>query len=71
MEREEALALLKELVVNKLSQPSFISIEKNQDGTFDLIMKDDYSSNELKQLAAEKHLVVEVNEKGYCVIRKP
>ncbi len=71
MERHEALALLRELVENKVSQPSFVSIRENQNGKFNLILKDDYSSEELKQLAAQKNLLVEVDEKGYCIIRKP
>ena len=71
MERKEAVALLRELVEKKTVQPSFVAIEENRNGTFNLIIQDDCSSQELRQLAAAKKLLVEANEKGRWIIRKP
>jgi hypothetical protein len=49
LESEEIATLLRELVENKMSQPSFVSIEENQKGTFNLIVQDDFSSQEPRQ----------------------
>jgi hypothetical protein len=71
LDRKEAVALLRELMENNLAQPSLVSIEENQTGTF-LIMKDDGNSQELRQFVAGKNLTVEVDkENGYFIIHEP
>lgn len=71
MERKEAVELLKELIEKNLAEPSFISIEKNDSGRFNLVMKDECNSEELKEFVTEKKLTVKIDEqKGYCVIHK-
>ena len=72
MERKEAVDLLKQIIEKNLAEPSFISIEKNHGGRFNLVMKDECDSRELRDFVAEKKLTVKVDEeKGYCVIHKP
>lgn len=71
MERKEAVELLRMLAGLNLVSPSFVSLKENKGGKFDLIMKSG-DSQALKQLAAERDLVIEVDvEKGYCIIHKP
>ena len=70
MERKEAIALLRELVDRNLAQPSIVSIDKNERGGFNLVIKDDCQM--IKQFIAEKKLAIkEDKEKGFCIIFKP
>lgn len=49
-----------------------MSIEKNRRGSFKVIMKNDCDTMALREFAAEKNLMVEVDsERGYCVIHRP
>lgn len=72
MERSEAVALLKELLVLNLALPSLVDLEPNKHGKFALILKGDYDTQALRQFIAERKLEMEENkEKGYCIISKP
>ena len=69
MERKEAVALLREVIGNNLAQPTIVSIEKNQNGSFNLVMKDDCNNRALRRFVAQKNLIAEVDKKkGYFVI---
>ena len=72
MKREEAVALLKELIMLNLAMPSVVDLERNNHGRFDLIINADCNLPALRQFIAEKKFVlVEDKQKGYCVISKP
>ena len=72
MDRKEAVALLRELIILNLVLPSLVSLQENKHGKFDLVIKADCNSQSLIQFIAEKHLVLTLNKKnGYCVISKP
>ena len=72
LDRAEAVSLLKELISLHLVQPSLISIEKNNRGTFSLIMKVDGDLQGIRKLIAEKNLAIEEDEeKGYFIIFEP
>jgi len=72
VDRKEAIALIRKLIELDLAQPSFVSIEKNSQGTFNLTMKLNNNINEIKAFVAEKDLIIyEDRERGTCTIRKP
>jgi hypothetical protein len=72
LERSEAVALLKGLIVLNLALPSYVDLEPNKHGKFDLILKGDCDTQALRQFTAERKLNMEENkEKGYCIITKP
>ncbi len=70
MDRTDAVALLREITDKRLVEPSFISIEKNKHGTYNLIIKGESDIKELKELVAGKNLVIEEDKKGNYVIYK-
>jgi len=63
LDRQEAIALLKELTDLKIIQPSFVAIEKNKQSGFVVIIKGDCDIQALKELVAERNLAIET-EKG-------
>jgi hypothetical protein len=63
------LKLLKELTEREIVQPSLVSIEKNIQGTVNLILKIDCGIDPLNQFVAEKSLSIK-EEKGLCIISK-
>ena len=72
MERQEATALLKELLIANLVQPSYVHLKQNEHRHFDLIIKSDCDPIELRQFIAAKDLVLLVDkEKGTCRIYRP
>ena len=72
LERSEAAALLKELIVLNLALPSLVDLKPNKHGKFALILKGDCDIQALRQFMAERKLAIEENkEKGYCIISKP
>ena len=72
LDREEAVALIRKLVELNLAQPSFVSIEKNSQGTFNLTMKPNGNINAIRAFVADKDLIIYENkERGTCTIRKP
>ena len=71
MERSEAVALLKELIVLNLALPSLVDLEPNKHGKFNLILKGDYDIQALRRFITERKLAMEENkEKGYCIVSK-
>ena len=72
MDRGEAIALIRKLIELDLAHPSFVSLEKNSQGSFDLTMKADGNLNEIRAFIANKDLIIyEDKEKGTCTICKP
>ena len=72
MNRAEAIALIRKLIELDLAQSSFVSIEKNSQGTFNVTLKTNGRLNEIRVFVANKDLIVyEDKEKGTCTIRKP
>ena len=72
MQREEATALLKELLEANLVVPSYIHLKENEHCHFDLIIKGDCDPVELRKFVVEKDLALLVDkEQGTCRIYKP
>ena len=72
MKREEATALLKDLLNYDLVQPSYVHLKRNEHGHFDLVIKCDCDVIELRKLVVEKDLALLVDtEQGTCRIYKP
>ena len=70
MERQQAVALLKEIITLELAQPSAVYVRENK-GKFELVMKDNCRPH-LQNFIAEKGLKWRVNkEMGVCIIYKP
>ncbi len=67
MNRKQGIALLKEITERHLVEPSFASIEKNHQGSYNLIIRGDCKIQELKELLAEKNLTIEW-DKDYFTI---
>ena len=71
MERREAIELLKTLIELNLAQPSFVSLQKNEKGSFDLEMKVNGNLEAIRAFAAGRDLMLnEDTEKGTCIISK-
>jgi hypothetical protein len=67
LDRSQAVALLKELIRLNLVQSSFVSIDKNKQGTFSLNFKCSDNLPEISAFLIGKDLVVsEDKEKGTC-----
>ena len=60
LDRVEAIHLLKELVTLGTVQPTFVSVEKNEEGTFSLTLKVNGNLAELKAF---------LNLKIWCFLR--
>ena len=72
MERKEAIELLKILIDLNLAEPSFVSLQKNEKGSFDLKMKTNGNLEGIRTFAADKDLKLYWDaEKRICVISKP
>ena len=70
MEREQTVALLKEIITHDLAQPTAVYVREIE-GKFELVMKDDCSPS-LQNFIAEKGLKWRLNkEMGVCIIYKP
>ena len=70
LEREQTVALLKEIITHNLAQPTAVYVRENE-GKFELVMKDDCSQS-LQNFIAEKGLKWRLNkEMGVCIIYKP
>jgi len=69
LDRVEALSLLKELITLGIVQPTFVSIGKNEQGTFNLTLKVYGNIAELRSFLNYRNLVVSENaERGTCTI---
>jgi hypothetical protein len=72
LQREEATALLKELLEANLVVTSYINLKENKHCHFDLVIKGDCDPVELKQFIEKKDLALLVDkEQGTCKIYKP
>ena len=72
MKREQAVALVKELVANHLILASWLSIDKREAGGYELHLKGDYDLSMLDAFLLKHNLAEKENEeKGFLVIFKP
>jgi hypothetical protein len=72
MRREQAVALVKELVANDLIQTNWLSIEKRKPDGYELKFKGYCERFLLDTFLQKRNLAMEENnEKGFCVIFKP
>ena len=72
MERKEAVALIRELIRLNLAHPPFIDIEKNERGTYNIVLKANGDVNQIRAFLAKTGLVLlEDVEKGKCAIYRP
>ncbi len=72
MRREQAVALVKELVGNNLIQTTWLLIEKRTPDSYQLKFKGDWDHCSLDDFLKNRNLSIEENkEKQYLVIFKP
>ena len=72
LDRSQVVALLKEMLLLGIVQPSFVSVEKNDHGTFNLTMKAEGNLLDMRSFLLYKNLLITENkEKGICTIYKP
>ena len=72
MRRENAVALVKELVCNNLIQTSWLSIDKRKADSYELRFRGYCERFDLDTFLQNRNLAMEENkEKGFCVIFKP
>jgi hypothetical protein len=70
LERDQAVALLKEIITHDLAQPTAVYVRENK-GKFELVMKDECRSP-LQNFISEKGLKWRVRKDlGVCIIYKP
>ena len=69
MLREQAVALLKELVANNLIQTSWVSIEKRTPNSYELKFKGNCDRSLIDPILQKHNLTIkEYKDKGYFVI---
>ena len=72
MRREQAVAVVKELVVNNLIQTDWLSIDNREPDIYELKFRGYCERLMLDTFLQERNLAMEENkEKGVCVIFKP
>jgi hypothetical protein len=72
MKRENAVALVKELVFNNLIQTNWLSIDRRKVDSYELRFRGDYERHDLDVFLQNRNLAMEENkEKGFCIIYKP
>jgi hypothetical protein len=72
LDRQQAVALLKQMVVSGLVQPPIVSVDKNSDGTFSLVMKVNGNLAEIKAYLTDKNLILfENKDTDTCTICTP
>ncbi len=70
MERQQALAILKEIMILELGQPSAVYVRETK-GKFELVIMDECRPP-LQDFIAEKGLKFRLNkDMGVCIIFKP
>ena len=70
MERQQAVALLKEIAIHDLAQPTAVYVREIE-GKFELVMKDECNPP-LQNFIAQKGLKFRINkDMGVCIIFKP
>jgi hypothetical protein len=70
LQRKEAIVVLRQLIEQRIVLPSWVSVEKNEHGGFNLKLKIDCDVESLRLFVAERNLAVR-EEQEYCVIFKP
>jgi hypothetical protein len=72
LNREQAMAMLKELVANDLVEPSFVHISERVPNHYQIQIKCDYKREEI-EVHAKRHCLTikEDKERKYLVIFKP
>lgn len=72
MRREQAVALVKELVGNDLIQTDWLSLDKRKSDSYELKFRGCCERLLLDTFLKNRNLAMEEsNEKGFCVIFKP
>lgn len=72
MKREEAVALLKELSVEHLIQPTLVLIEKRTPDSYQLTVKADYDGHGVQLFVQKFNLAIsEDKERGFLTIFTP
>lgn len=72
LNRQEALALLKELITQDLVDPGWVSVGERNLNDFQLQIKNAYELQKLEAFTRSHNLVIEVNKnEGYIFIYKP
>jgi hypothetical protein len=70
LDRQQTIALLKELLASNLLEPTWISLEKSKENTFKLKIKTSEKTCAIQQFFSANNLMLEeVN--GYWLISKP
>lgn len=71
LDREQAMAMLKELVANNLVDPGYVSILQVKPNNFQIQIKCDYNKKEIEEYANNHGLTItEDKERKYLVIYK-
>jgi hypothetical protein len=72
MDRQQAMAMLKELVANNLVESSYVSISEKKPKDYQIQIKCDYNKLEIEAHAKKLGLTIqEDKEKKYLFIFKP
>ena len=72
MKRENAVALVKELVCNNLIQTNWLSIDRRKVDSYELRFRGDCERTDLDIFLQNRNLAMEENkEKGFVIIFKP
>jgi hypothetical protein len=73
LNRQEAIDLLREIASQNFFQPSLVTIEKNEHGTFSLILKANDKLMEIRAFLANKKdlMLFEDKETGISTIYEP
>jgi len=67
LDLQEATTLLNELVAQNLAHPSYISVEKNDHGTYNISLKTNSHAVEIRAFLADKNLILsEDKEKRFA-----
>ena len=72
LDRQQAMAMLKELVANNLVEPSYVHISQKILDQFQIQIKSDYNREGIEEYAKKHGLTIEEDkEKKYLLIFKP
>jgi hypothetical protein len=72
MRREQAVALVKELVANNLIQTNWLSLDKSKPDSYELKFRGNCEPLLLDEFLQNRNLAMKENaEKGFCIIFKP
>jgi hypothetical protein len=72
LDRQQAMAMLKELVANNLVEPSYVSITERKPNDYQIQIKCDYNPKEIEEYAKKHGLTIEEDrERRYFLIFKP